>query len=165
MDSPLPIFGRSAILRLWFVEKSFVHNEIVHLRYGSLQTCGRLCRIINFRIVCVNQRNTYRSAYDKKRLISQMVDRLPFYAEPSSRAPAYARTVLCQDRLVDVIHEYKNPKRMALAPISFHHSRRTRTNFSCRFSTDPLHNRCNSTRNRENRKRNIIINIYCWRST
>lgn len=104
-------------------------------------------------VLCQSHQNTYRSACDKRRLISQMVDRLPFYAEPDSRARACVRTMLCRGRLVGVIHECKSPKRMALPPIWFHRSRRIRTNFSCRFSADPLRNRCNSTRSGKQKKK------------
>lgn len=117
--------------------------------------------ILNGRIVCgvrcgMPGWNTYRSAFDRKRLVSQMVDRWPFSAAADSRVPACARTALCRGRLVDVIHECKSPERTALAPISFHHFHQTRTNFLFRFSVDRLHNRCSTTKNG---KKLIIIFI------
>lgn len=141
------ILGGSAILRLRLVEKSLVHNEIVHLRNGSLQTCRKKftfnCRIY---LVWMSRYNAYHNAFDKKRVASRTADQWPFSAEPDSLVPACVRTALCPDRLVDVIRECKNPKRMALTPIEFHHLRRTRTNFLCRFSADPLRNHCDTAR-------------------
>lgn len=108
-----------------------------------------LILIVALFFVATTQWSTYRSACDKKRPISQTAYRLPFFVEPNSPAPTCARTMLCPDRLVDVIHECKNPERTVRPPILFHHFHRTRTNFLFRFSADPLHNRCNSTRNRK----------------
>lgn len=162
MYLPSTVLGDSTILRLRFIEKSIVYNEIVHLWNGSFQTCSQLFAKYSISIVALFMslnptKQTYRSACDKKRPISQTADRLPFFVAPGSLVPTCARTMLCPDRLVDVIHECKNPERTVRPPIVFHHSHQTRTNFLFRFSADPSHNRCNSTRNRKNKLLLFIV--------